>query len=408
MTLPPTPTNSSRRVRPALLLVALAAAAIAVALFTPESVPNVGGDLSSYSAAPGGAKIAFELARRLGLNAQRRETALDPSIDSTTIHAIVGPRGTVGAQEAHRILTKVRAGGGLLLAIDSQDEITDSLGIGFRRSAPWFTPNVDPECGGVRTQAAFTLPPSVREIVWRRPPPGPVTQLATTDDRFAPRIPVSVGVHVGRGRVAIVSGADLFRNDVLRNCPWGADIVVVRAMEFLRPAVATPTLLFDEYHHGFGTHPGSMRAITNYLAHTASGRFLLQAVIAGLILLFAKAPRPIVPREPPRIARRSPLEHADALGHAYADVDATRTATAHLVAGLRRRAGRLVGAGGGTTDDAFLDAVAHRHAELEHDVKKVRRALVESIEPRDLSAVGESLRRIEQHLTATLTSSLRP
>ena len=408
MTRPATPTNSARRVRPALLLATLAAAAIAVALFTPESVSNIGGDLSSYSAGPGGAKITFELARRLGWDAQRRETALEPSIDSTAIHVIVGPRGTVGAQEAHRILTNVRAGGGLLLAIDSQDAITDSLGIGFRRSAPWFTPNADPECRGVRTQAAFTLPPGVREIIWRRPPPGPVTPLATTDDRFAPRILVSVGVQVGRGRVVVVSGADLFRNDVLRNCPWGADVVVVRALDFLRPAAARPTLLFDEYHHGFGTHPGSLRAITNYLAHTASGRFLLQAVIAGLILLFAKAPRPIVPREPPRIARRSPLEHADALGHAYADVDATRTATAHLVAGLRRRAGRLVGAGGGATDDAFLDAVGHRHAELQNDVKNVRRALVESIEPRDLSAVGDSLRRIEQHLTATLTSPSRP
>ena len=161
MTVPATSTNSSRRVRPALLLLALAAAAIAVALFTPESVSNLGGDLSSYSAAPGGAKIVFDLARRQEWNTQRRETALDPSIDSTAIHAIVGPRGTVGAQEAHRILAKVRAGGGLLLAIDSQDEITDSLGIGFRRSAPWFTPNVDPECRGVRPPAAFTLPPTV-------------------------------------------------------------------------------------------------------------------------------------------------------------------------------------------------------------------------------------------------------
>jgi hypothetical protein len=407
MTAPREATPSARRVRPALLLTGLAAAAIAVALFTPESVANTGGNLSSYSAAPGGAKIAFELSRRAGWDAKRREAALAPIIDSVTIHAIVGPRGTIGAQEAHRILTNVRAGGGLLLAIDSQDAITDSLGLGFRRSAPWFTPNVDPECRGVRGQAAFTLPPTVREIVWRRPPPGAVTQLATTDERFAPRIPVAMGVRIGRGRVVVVSGADLFRNDVVRNCPWGADVVVVRALEFLRPATQHPTLLFDEYHHGFGTHPGSMRAIARYLAHTASGRFLLQAVIAGLILLFANAPRPIVPREPPRIARRSPLEHADALGHAYADVHATRTATARLVAGLRRRAGRVVG-GASMTDEAFLEAVLARHPELHDEVTRVRRALVESLEPGDLSRVGDALRRMEQQLTATLTSSSRP
>lgn len=408
MTLSAEPPQAVRRVRPALLLTALAAVAIAVAVFTPESISNTGGDLSSYSAAPGGGKIVFELSRRLGWNATRREAPVEGAIDSTTVHAIIGPRGTIGAGEAHRILMSVRAGAGLVLAIDSKDAITDSLGLGFRRSAPWFTPNVDPECRGARTDAVFTLPPTVREIVWRRPPPGVVTQLAATDERFAPRIPVALGVRVGRGRVVVVGGADLFRNDVIRNCPWSADVVVVRALEFLRPGTTHPTLSFDEYHHGFGTHPGSMRAITGYLAYSSSGHFLLQAIIAGLVLLFAKAPRPIVPREPPRIARRSPLEHADALGHAYADVHATRTATAHLVAGLRRRVGRVVAAGGGVGDEVFLDALAYRNPELHDDVQTVRRALVELVEPRDLSAVGDALRRIEQHLTATLTSSSRP
>ncbi len=399
---------SSRRLRPAIILAALAALAIVVALFTPESVDNTGGDLSSYSAGPGGAKITFELARRLGWEVDRRTSPVAASIDSTTTYAIVGPRGTIGAQEAHRILANVRAGGGLVVAVDSRNAITDSLGIGLRRSEPWFTPNADPECRQVTAQAAFTLPPVVQEIVWRRPAPGTVTDLAATDARFGARLAVAVGVRLGRGRVAVVGGPDLFRNDVLRNCPLGADVVVVRALEYVRAGVATPRLVFDEYHHGFGTHPGSMRAVTRYLIRTASGRFLLQALIAGLVLLLAKAPRPIVPREAPRIARRSPLEHADALGRAYADVRATRTATAHLVAGLRRRAGRIVGVGAGAPDEAFLDAVARRHPDLRPAAEVLGRALRESVEPRDLPPVGDAIRDIEQHLTATLTTSSRP
>jgi hypothetical protein len=402
------PTQSTRRVRPALVLIALAVAAIAVALFTPEAVDNTGGELSTYSAAPGGARIVFELSRRLGWNAQRRVAAVEPTIDSVRVHAIVGPSGTLGAQETHRILDDVRAGGGLVLATDYKNTITDSLGIGLRRSSRWFTPNLDPECRERREDAAFTMPPAVQEIVWRRPPPGAVTQLAATDRRFGARWPVAIGVPLGRGRVVVVSGAGLFRNDVVRACPWGADVVVVRALEFVRPAQSNPTLLFDEYHHGFGTHPGSMRAIARYLARTSSGHFLLQALIAGLVLLLAKAPRPIVPRDPPRIARRSPLEHADALGRAYADVRATRTATTNLVAGLRRRAGRMVGVGGGQSDDVFLDTVAERHPTLQPAAVTVRRALLESVEPGDLSAVGDALQEIERHLTRTTTTSLRP
>ena len=154
-----------------------------------------------------------------------------------------------------------------------------------------------------------------------------------------------------------------------------------------------------------GTHPGSVRAIGRYLARTSSGHFLLQAVIAGLVLLFAFSPRPILPRDPVRIARRSPLEHADALGHAYADVDATRTATARLVWGLRRRAGRLVGTGNGISDDAFLAAVVQRHPDLYGSVTKVRTALHQPIGTRDFVAVGDVLREIERHLTSSLITT---
>jgi hypothetical protein len=249
---------------------------------------------------------------------------------------------------------------------------------------------------------AFILPPSVRNLVWRRPAPGKTTLLAAAAGKRSGGIHTGIGVQLGRGRVAVVASTDLFRNAAVRACDWGADVVVMRAFEFTRPAaLARPTLLFDEYHHGLGMHPGSMRAVTSYLARTSSGHFLLQALIAGLVLLFASAPRPIIPRDPARIARRSPLEHADALGHAYADVRATRTATAQLVWGLRRRAGRMVAVGSGATDDAFLDGVAQRHPELRTATSIVRRAIHEPIEPREFVAVGDALRDIERHLTSS-------
>jgi hypothetical protein len=106
-----------------------------------------------------------------------------------------------------------------------------------------------------------------------------------------------------------------------------------------------------------------------------------------------------VPRDPERIARRSPLEHADALAHALAEVGGTRTAAARLVDGVRRRVRRS--AGMEADNEAFLRAVALQQPALAADVATLRRALEERIDSRDLAHVGDSLRRVEQALTPT-------
>jgi hypothetical protein len=161
-------------------------------------------------------------------------------------------------------------------------------------------------------------------------------------------------------------------------------------------------LVFDEYHHGFGRHGGSLSAASTYLAHTPSGHFMIQTLVAGLLLLIAKSPRPIPPRDPRLVSRRSPLEHADALGRAYADVGATRTATARLVSGLRRRLNRWIPVAPGAADEAFLEAVAVRVPARAADVGVIRHALAEALPKRELALVGGALNRIEE---AVLSSS---
>jgi len=197
-----------------------------------------------------------------------------------------------------------------------------------------------------------------------------------------------------------VSSSDVFANEAVRVCAWGADVAVARALEFTRETSGAPRLVFDEFHHGYGQHPGSLRAVSTYLSGTPSGHFLAQALIAGLILVLARAPRPIIPREPERIARRSPLEHVDALGQAYADVDATRTATARLLGGVRRRTGRLRGRGAGD-DSAFLASVRDRFPSLGSSVDLVSNALERRVSTRELIAVGAALSIIEHHLLTT-------
>jgi uncharacterized membrane protein len=61
----------------------------------------------------------------------------------------------------------------------------------------------------------------------------------------------------GRGRIVVIADPDLLRNDVLRHCDWGVDVLTVRMLEWLRASDGPPrtTLAFDEYHQGYGSRP---------------------------------------------------------------------------------------------------------------------------------------------------------
>jgi len=404
------PAAPIRRHGPAKLLAALGVVALIVALLTPESPQSSeGGGRSTYSTAPGGARMLYELAQRMGWQPERRTTTLDSggATGPTRVHVVLAPSSALGAREVHRLLDDVRRGGALVFALDGADEIADSLGVAQGRPGRFLSGYGDPECPTPQSfseRAVLAVPPEVRQLVWLRPPPGRVVTLASTHDRIDAGFPVAVGFPLGAGRVAVASTSLIFANDVIRQCSWGADVAAARVLEYVRPSGDTrPRLVFDEFHHGYGTHGGSLSAVATYLSRTPSGHFVAQALLAGLLLVLALAPRPIVPRETGRIQRRSPLEHAEALGHAYADVGATRTATARLVSGVRRRVGRVVGAGVGADDETFLSAAAERFPTLAEPVSSVREALRQPVSPRAFVDVGEALKTIEHHLTTPPT-----
>ena len=186
-------------------------------------------------------------------------------------------------------------------------------------------------------------------------------------------------------------------------CEWGADVAVARILEYVRPEERSGMpLVFDEFHHGFGMHGGSLSAVSQYLTRTPSGHFLAQALIAGLLLLFALAPRPLPPRDPDaasRADRRSSTRTRSA----------TRTPTSARRAprrsASRRRAfgGELAGrwpSSSGADDAAFLDAVTVRDPSLAPSVDVLRRALAAPVSAqRDFVDVSEALRAIERQLS---------
>src|SRR5262249_10904404 len=155
------------------------------------------------------------------------------------------------------------------------------------------------------------------------------------------------------------------------------------------------------FHHGFGVHGGSLKAAAGYLRRADSGHLFAQALVAGLLLLFAAAPRPLVPKSVAQVMRRSPLEHAAALGRAYEDVGATRTATSSLVGGLRRRMRAVVAVPASLDDGEFLAAVARRIPSLAPRVEIVNRARTTESGKREFASVGQALVDIEDQLQST-------
>lgn len=424
MTAPPAAGEQKWWLRPRIALPVLATIIAVVALLTPQQEDARAGDqrLTTYSASPLGARLLHDLARRLGWEVERQERPGLPR-DSSAIIALLAPVVPPPPEEAHAILEHVRRGGALLYVMADEGAMNDSLQLARGPGRP---AEVRSEIGGTVDSTCArddggAIPlwmggdMMLWGLTWRRPiPPDRVVFAETTeadeDDSpvirrrgpppAAARLDAAVGFAMGQGRVVVIADPDLLRNDVLRVCRWGAGVAATRMLEYLDPDRRRP-VVFDEYHQGFGSHPGTFTAIGRFFARTSEGHALWQLLAAGLVLLLARAPRIVPPRDTGRIERRSPTEHVQALARAYEKVGATRTSVLRLLQGLRRRVARLgppaVSESGGA--DALLDWAQRRAPATAADVAVVRQALDRRISSRDLGTVGEALRNIESELT---------
>jgi hypothetical protein len=397
---------------------------IGAALLTPEAIGGRSGDprLTTYSASPQGARLMYELAARLGWRVERWTNQGPAPADAQTVIALLDPAQPLSALEAHRLLEQVRGGAGLLYVVSGNSPLNDSLHVkrtfigGSYEStnagtadAPAAATSVNPararhfdSTGSASASPAGDESEEASAECAHALPNGSVMEMQPRDTSLRPSSPAAAGFPFGRGRVAVLSDPDFLRNDVLRVCKWGLDVVAVRILEFLAAGDGRrDRLVFDEYHQGFGTHPGTLRAIVVYLSRSASGHVLLQCMAAGLLLLLALGPRSLPAHDPERVERRSPLEHVSALAQAYSRVGGTRTATARLLRGLRRRAERgmpnEIARMADDRDRHFLEMLAAT-PRLAEDAALIRRALTESLDPGQFPSVGAALQRVEQSL----------
>lgn len=402
--------------RPSVMLPLVATVALLVALLSPQAPSGRFGDprLSTHLAGSLGARLFADAAERMGWRVVRKDSVPAPlASDGRTIHAILAPPMPQSREEAHRYLEAVRGGDAMLLVLEGRSPLSDSLHVtSFARGG--ILPRSEALGGECPEQREMTPPlwadGKVRllGVRWLRGAPPNRDVFARVDaDESGPSIAAdaAIGFPYGKGRIVVVGDPDLLRNDVLRYCPWGAHLIASRMLEWLRAGGDAPrtTLVFDEYHHGFGPRRGVLTVVAAFLGAHPLGRTILQVVLAGVVLLFAVAPRPIRPSVVQRFERRDPLEQVDALAHAYEQVHATRTITARLLRGVRRRVERGRSAARARPDEAFLDAIVNRAPPLAEDVAIVRNALQQQLTDRDFLAVGGALQRIEDTLTTTPT-----
>jgi hypothetical protein len=425
------------RLRRRITLAVLGSVIVIVALLTPEATGGRTGDprLTSRSTQPQGAAAFYDLAGRLGWLPSRRTADSIPLGDTSAVHLILDPPVAPSAAETHEVLDRVRRGAGLIFVLGS-GPLADSLGLGSRMSRPGagsvigasqllvstagtlVADSVERCEGRGETVLSAGLPfwpdrqTHILALEWKGAQPAGARALAfvrTVNGIAGNEVPAVVGFPLERGRVVVAADPDLLRNDVLRVCRWGAGVAAVRMLEYASDGAPgggrRDRLVFDEYHQGYGEQPGTIRGILSYLEETSSGHFVLQLAGAGLLLLFAVGPRLLVPRATDRIERRSPLEHVDALARAYRAVGATRTATARLVHGVRRRVEQSLGGQRGVSDDAFLTWARERAPARATDVDLVRQALDKPVSRRELEVVGQALRRLETSLTSFSRSS---
>jgi len=421
-----------RWLRPRYVFPALLALLAAAVLLAPEEQADESGmpSLSTYVAGPWGTKGWYDVLGRLGVKVERRLTPLRAPLDSDAVYAVLSPPLEPTARDTRALLDAVRRGAGLIVLPGPGSALAESLGVersefvgssmravedslfgtahtDSARLDMWGRDTVggaardsmrrarlplliDPS-ENARAFHHYLLPAPASDSdstrIWR----GDEVVLLTAKGRTTK--PVAMGRVMGRGRVLMIADGDFLRNGVMRR--GDAAVLATRLTEWVDPGLAAP-VVFDEWHQGYGDHPGLFGTVIRGMSGAPLGRSVLQLALAALILLFANAVRPIAPVPRTVIERRSPLEHVGALSRAYAAIGATRLAARRLVRGLRRR--HPLGVTGTLDDDAWLTLLRARAPGADGDVDLLRRAIKDPLPAGEFVRAGSAVDHIERTL----------
>ena len=406
-------TTRANSVTPIRVLSVVAVLLILFIVFAPQPRADAGTPYSSYAAGASGTRALYDVLGRLGFSVSRNVKPITSPPDTTAAYVLIQPSQQLTAVEQTQLLGAVRRGAILVFTLDDA-AFADSLG--FEAAPPsdgFYTLRRTTVAGGnpsssatpdarAALQAAFPVAATVasksrsgsQTFLWLDPPLR--SRRARRDSTQQPAL--VLGHRVGRGYAIAVAPPAIVMNQVMRE-PRPA-IAIVRALQFAStvPGVQSRSnrVVFDEYHHGFGTHADMVAAVERALTGTPAGRMTIQLIVAALVLLLAFSVRPLAPVSVPSTSRRSPLEHVGALAHAYSQVNARSLGANRLVRGLRRR--HPLGLPRALPDSTYLSALRDRLPAASADVDRISAELApHSLDPSDHFAdVGAAVANIER------------
>lgn len=402
-------TTGRRFITPATILIAVTLLGIVFALFAPQDSSDGGRPLSSYSVSLNGARGLYDVLQRLGYKVQHRTVSMAAPLDTTAIYMLLQPSIPLTAVELNELLKAVRHGATVVFT-GGRGTLDDSLGFAIHPALDGFhtianTVVVGGDTQGRRLHGVLAAVPITATITLQRAPHVSDTTFMWLVDsptygqnerKPTPARALVLGRTYGRGHAIGIATPDLVTNQLMRD--GRPSIALVRALEWARDAQSgtrAHPVIFDEYHHGFGTHADVVGAVERALVTTPLGRMALQGCVAAVILILAVGARPLSPVSSSTFPRRSPLEHVGALAHAYLQVDARRLGAERLVQGLRRR--HPLGVARSVPHEAYLATLGTRVPSAAPDVNVVTAAIARGPnQSHSFAAVGAAIANIER------------
>jgi len=337
----------SRRVE-ALTVLALVAA-LALALWAGRRAapraPSADRRTSTLVSGPAGSRAPFDVLARLGFSVVRRRTPLLDFGSAGAPHPAMlvelNPVLPLLPAELEQVVRFVRSGGAV---------VTAGGGGGITRCAGW---RMEREASPFLVDSIRVLPPRPGLVL---PPVANVLEQGAGARAETPEL--------GECRLLAVAGEDTLlvtrdrRPVVVRlRYPAGGSIMLwadpgyfrnrawrVGAVPyFVAPLLAPPhpgSVVWDEYHQGFGENVSLTGATVDWLVGSPAGWASLQLLAVLLIALGVSAVRFGPARPAVERRRRSPLEHLEALAAGLEGAAGVDTAIRLIVAGLGRRLSR--------------------------------------------------------------------
>jgi len=368
----------------------------------PESVVR-----STFSSMPHGTMACYELFRRLGVPARRLSKPLDPeNLANAGVLFILDPLKNVEGDDFEHLGRWVR-GGGVLVCTKTKSlqffhqieppshDLWRLRHVVVSEGDPTYpAPGENPLATDVSAVVFDTRtqikPAEASKIVEVLPP---IERLFTDTAgcRVARR-------SVGKGSVILLADASFLSNRSI-----GREDNAVLAMNLLATAQAQAKrngVVFDEYHLGFGSHPGAWGTMLGILTRTGPGWAVLSLTAAGLLAVISKGRQFGSRITPERRRRRSKLEFVHAVAATCRTAGAHRLAFGMIFRWFRRRVAARLGLPPSAADEMIAVRLARytgRSGDHYTDVfARCREALAApAISARTASALLTELAEIE-------------